>query len=114
MILAGAGLISDTLERTGAEVKQPIIYHFDSGPAVSSPTLAEWHVQRWREYARLIEDSLSFHQSSRLCFAMRFVCLGKWLASSFESHIFHRQIVRKRRALIYQLDPQAVLLQIKL
>jgi len=50
LILAGAGLISDTLERTGAEVKQPIIYHFDSGPPVSSPTLAEWHVQRWREY----------------------------------------------------------------
>jgi DnaJ-domain-containing protein 1 len=49
-VLAGAGLISDTLERTGAEVKQPIIYHFDSGRAVSSPTLAEWHIQRWREY----------------------------------------------------------------
>jgi hypothetical protein len=63
---------------------------------------------------RLTGASLSFHQSSQLCFAMRCVCLGKWLSSCFESHIFHRQIVVKRRALIYQLDPQAILLQIKL
>lgn len=47
----GAGPIDgDALERTGVEVKRPIKYHFASGYEVSSPTLLEWHRQRWREY----------------------------------------------------------------
>lgn len=41
-ISSSAGAISETLERTGAEVKRPIIYRFASGYIVSCPQLMEW------------------------------------------------------------------------
>ncbi len=47
----GAGPIDgDTLERTRAEVKRPINYHFVSGYEAPSAILLEWRRQLEREY----------------------------------------------------------------